>query len=336
MWCSCIDVDDIVTATQVEKITTPKQAARADEQVKKQATKVRKNDCSPAQEALIARLMEQKGIEQDVIELVVSLSDNDRRNRQGKLSKKEATRVIEYLFRQPDIAIEAPDLSIAWTAEDVQEYLNNLGRKVEYSDFDELDDAGRLEGFEGFMFEWAKTQVDSDFDWLANAGRAAETGTWKPSLAKGVANCYRAALRRGDVAPAGQPEQGDGPQTLAQMTYDEVEELDGVHVDPDGMFWKVQHNRRHDSHYGKRAVIRSYPEWDEDGNETEGHSLDWVYEGRKPLHTLTAETRLNPEQAKEFGMLYGMCCRCGRELTDEFSIEHGIGPVCAKRQGFGL
>lgn len=49
---------------------------------------------------------------------------------------------------------------------------------------------------------------------------------------------------------------------------------------------------------------------------------------------LMAEVRssgvlLSLERAKELGHLYGRCIRCGRTLTDEGSIEAGIGPVCA-------
>ncbi len=39
--------------------------------------------------------------------------------------------------------------------------------------------------------------------------------------------------------------------------------------------------------------------------------------------------KMTLEEAEEFGALYGFCCRCGRTLTDENSIEAGIGPVCA-------
>ncbi len=35
------------------------------------------------------------------------------------------------------------------------------------------------------------------------------------------------------------------------------------------------------------------------------------------------------EQAQEFGKLYGVCCRCAADLTDEDSIARGMGPVCA-------
>jgi hypothetical protein len=39
--------------------------------------------------------------------------------------------------------------------------------------------------------------------------------------------------------------------------------------------------------------------------------------------------RMTLAEAVEFGRLYGFCCRCGTILTDEGSIEAGIGPVCA-------
>ena len=42
-------------------------------------------------------------------------------------------------------------------------------------------------------------------------------------------------------------------------------------------------------------------------------------------------TRLPIERAKELGKLYGRCICCGRTLTDEYSIENGIGPICAQK-----
>lgn len=71
--------------------------------------------------------------------------------------------------------------------------------------------------------------------------------------------------------------------------------------------------------YAKRLVI-------------EGDHGSWVYEGRSAaFHKLSADTLMSLEDAKEFGALYGFCCNCGKTLTDETSIEAGIGPVCAKR-----
>lgn len=43
---------------------------------------------------------------------------------------------------------------------------------------------------------------------------------------------------------------------------------------------------------------------------------------------LRPEHKMTLEQAKAFGALYGTCIRCGRTLTDEFSIANGLGKVC--------
>lgn len=37
------------------------------------------------------------------------------------------------------------------------------------------------------------------------------------------------------------------------------------------------------------------------------------------------------QTAMKYGRLSGLCCSCGRDLTDEGSIEAGIGPVCARK-----
>lgn len=50
--------------------------------------------------------------------------------------------------------------------------------------------------------------------------------------------------------------------------------------------------------------------------------------GREGAHKLTRE------EAAEFGKLYGVCCICGRTLTNEESIAAGIGPICAGKQGW--
>lgn len=44
---------------------------------------------------------------------------------------------------------------------------------------------------------------------------------------------------------------------------------------------------------------------------------------------LTEKTLMSLEDAKAFGSLYGVCCMCGRILTNESSIADGIGPICA-------
>ena len=41
--------------------------------------------------------------------------------------------------------------------------------------------------------------------------------------------------------------------------------------------------------------------------------------------------RVTLEEAQQFGRLTGVCCYCGRRLTDPQSIDAGVGPICAKR-----
>jgi hypothetical protein len=72
--------------------------------------------------------------------------------------------------------------------------------------------------------------------------------------------------------------------------------------------------------YAKRLVVSGPGE------------AEWVYEPGM-VRRLTADQRLSVEDAAAFGRLYGICAVCGTTLTDESSIERGIGPVCIKRLG---
>jgi Family of unknown function (DUF6011) len=49
------------------------------------------------------------------------------------------------------------------------------------------------------------------------------------------------------------------------------------------------------------------------------------------IRKLTPEHKVSLEEAMKFGHVYGVCCNCGKTLTDEESIRDGIGPVCAKK-----
>lgn len=64
--------------------------------------------------------------------------------------------------------------------------------------------------------------------------------------------------------------------------------------------------------------------------DSEGY---FQYVGRKPLSLLTADKKMSLEQAAAYGKLYGHCIRCSRDLTDEFSIEHGLGKICYEKMG---
>jgi hypothetical protein len=58
-----------------------------------------------------------------------------------------------------------------------------------------------------------------------------------------------------------------------------------------------------------------------------GERARFVYEPGA-VSTLVPGDKMTFEQAVAFGKLYGVCARCGRLLTDEDSIEAGMGPVC--------
>lgn len=93
----------------------------------------------------------------------------------------------------------------------------------------------------------------------------------------------------------------------------------GMYQNPDtNVIYKVQ-SAIHGSGrlYAKRLVV--------DGNT---NAVSFGYD-RGAIKNLNARWRMTSEQAKEFGALYGSCMVCGRTLTNEASIEAGIGPVCA-------
>lgn len=49
------------------------------------------------------------------------------------------------------------------------------------------------------------------------------------------------------------------------------------------------------------------------------------------MRELVATDRLSLEDAKAFGIKYGVCCVCGRTLKDATSVAAGIGPICATK-----
>lgn len=93
--------------------------------------------------------------------------------------------------------------------------------------------------------------------------------------------------------------------------------LEGMHQLPSGEIYKVQvavHGSGRE--YAKRLTV----------SNGEAH----FEMERGAMRLLSADTRMTAAAAAEFGSLYGICCNCGRTLTDEDSIARGIGPVCAE------
>jgi len=94
---------------------------------------------------------------------------------------------------------------------------------------------------------------------------------------------------------------------------------DGMYV-LDGVIFKVQH-AVHGS--GKQYAKRLVP-----GAPGERATFEYA---PGVVNRLRPEHRMTMDQAREFGALYGTCCQCGRVLTNEDSIEAGIGPICASK-----
>lgn len=110
-------------------------------------------------------------------------------------------------------------------------------------------------------------------------------------------------------APVDHSKPGTG-QPLTPVTTDGMYLLNGT-------IYKIQRAVHGSGHlYAKELVIH------------EGANAIFEY-APGVIKKLHAEDKMTLEQAKEFGHLYGVCCKCGATLTDENSIAAGIGPICA-------
>lgn len=49
------------------------------------------------------------------------------------------------------------------------------------------------------------------------------------------------------------------------------------------------------------------------------------------IHKIKPEWRMSLDEAKAWGLQYGICCVCAANLSDPKSVAAGIGPVCGKR-----
>ena len=63
---------------------------------------------------------------------------------------------------------------------------------------------------------------------------------------------------------------------------------------------------------------------------TEGENPRWDYVAGK-VFDLKVENMISVEVAQQYGRQTGICCICGRFLTDDQSVTKGIGPVCERK-----
>lgn len=125
------------------------------------------------------------------------------------------------------------------------------------------------------------------------------------------------------VAPA--PAAGEAP--ARRRNAPEVE-ADGMYRNPaTGDIYKVQIAHHGSGNlYAKKLVKLDEPRII---RGKEAH-FEFVM-ARGAIYNIKPEWQLDRADAKEFGDLYGCCMRCGLVLTDEASIDAGLGSTCIKK-----
>lgn len=114
---------------------------------------------------------------------------------------------------------------------------------------------------------------------------------------------------------------------------------DGVYRNADGTFVKVYHAVHGSGQQVSKFLVVTEPDC---GGCANGEpcgagckfTSEWEYMGKRGLKGLLPAHKLTQEEAKEFGLVYGMCVRCGRELTRDESIHVGYGKTCAGHEGW--
>lgn len=150
--------------------------------------------------------------------------------------------------------------------------------------------------------------------------------------AKQFINAYKNAAKRTEVRQA-EPGEYASPDRVTQ---------DGMYRDPStGAIYKVQYNRANGSGrylYAKQLLV-DMPNGDTrsvgllDGRKVAGASVRFEYVSGL-IKKIRPEWRMAFEEAAKFGALYGVCMRCGRDLTAEESIDRAMGPVCAGKKNW--
>jgi hypothetical protein len=104
-----------------------------------------------------------------------------------------------------------------------------------------------------------------------------------------------------------------GPTAPAKVTLD-----DGLYM-LDGEVYKVKRSNGAGRQYASVLVP---------GADGKGGSFHYA---KGVVYRLTPESKMTIEQAKAHGALYGQCACCGRLLSNDESIELGIGPICREK-----
>lgn len=122
-------------------------------------------------------------------------------------------------------------------------------------------------------------------------------------------------------------------KTLLALPRPAVTDLDdGMYRTTDGTIFKVYHTANGaNQQVAKRLVVLDTPYTKTVRGKQVEVKAEFEYEGKRPLRKITAEMKMTLDEAIKFGAVYGVCCVCSATLTNEDSIEAGIGPVCATK-----
>lgn len=102
----------------------------------------------------------------------------------------------------------------------------------------------------------------------------------------------------------------------------------GMYTNGNGDIFKVQRSKSSGHLYAKRLVVIGGDRL-VDADESVVN-FDFEY-APGAVRDLTDDQRMTREQAAAFGLRFGICCVCGKTLTDAESVKNGIGPVCIKQ-----
>lgn len=157
--------------------------------------------------------------------------------------------------------------------------------------------------------------AESVRDWLneARLAGALDTRTASSAIEKLL------AIRKGVVAADGTP--------VAPAKLD-----DGMYRRPSGEFVRVYHTIHGSNQQVGKVLVVTETGVDADGEPT--YSGEFTYGGKAALRGLTPEMRLSEAEAKDFGRMYHLCCRCATPLTRDESNHVGYGKTCAGHEGW--
>lgn len=108
----------------------------------------------------------------------------------------------------------------------------------------------------------------------------------------------------------------------------EIDQLSPGMYRREGDIFKVQQTQDKARLYAKRLVPFGGKRLIDADESTVRFEFEY---DRGAIHTLRAADRMTLDEAKAFGIRYGVCCVCNTRLTDAKSVALGIGPVCGGR-----